>query len=252
MGNALLKASTLHMLAREPDKALDTASRALTAFLADGQVLGQGLAHEAIGDAQWMQKRRDQAEPSYREAIRLSAAAGDAINEAGARLRLATLLRPVDRPSAMAQADQALALYQRAGLKSGIADTLLEQAWIDGAGTDFAATVDKALKSRALFESLHRAERLARVDYTLSVAWRMRGQFADAASAAGRAVSGYRQLGMVIEEADALKEQAEILRRQDKVGEANAAIVRAQSLVPSDSVNAARQRARALDQKDAR
>ncbi len=240
VGNALLRLATVHMMLGENAAMKTKAERALAAYTADGQVLGQGLAHEAVGDAEWFAGRREVAETRYREAIRLAVASGNTNNEAGARLRLATLLRAVDHGAAMSEAEKAAVLYRRIDMKSGIAATLLEQAWIHGAAGDLAATVDKAQKSRELYQQIHRTDKVARADATLAVAWRMREQYGKSDEAANRAINGYRQLSMPREEADALYEYADSLGRQGKLDAADRALERAQAIAERGSVKLSR------------
>lgn len=240
VGNALLRYATVHMMVGEKAAMKTKAERALAAYTADGQVLGQGLAQEALGDAQWAAGQREAAETHYREAIRLAVAAGNGNNEAGARLRLATLLRAVDHTAAMAQAEKAGALYRRTDMKSGIAATLLEQAWIHGAAGNLAATVDKAQKSRELYQKIRRTDKVARADATLAMAWRMREEYEKSDEAANRAINGYRQLSMPREETDALYEYAESLGRQGKLDAADSALERAQAIAEKGSVKLSR------------
>lgn len=240
VGNALLRYATVHMMVGENAAMKTKAERALAAFTADSQILGQGLAHEAMGDAEWFAGRREAAETRYREAIRLAVASGNANNEAGARLRLATLLRGVDHVAAMAEAEKAGALYRRIDMKSGIAAALLEQAWIHGAAGDLASTVDKAQKSRELYQQIRRAAKVARADSTLAMAWRMREQYGKSDEAANRAINGYRQLSMPREESDALYEYAESLGLQGKLDAADRALASAQVIAEKGSVKLSR------------
>ncbi len=236
VGNVLLCYATVHMMVNDTIAMKAKAERALAAYIADGQLLGQGLAQEALGDAQWAAGLREAAETRYRDAIRLAVASGNTNNEARGRLRLATLLRAFDRGAAMVEAEKAGALYRRIELKSGIAATLLEQAWIHGAAGDLAATLDNAQKSRELYQQIRRADKVAQVDATLAIAWRKREQYGKSDEAANRAINGYRQLSMPREESDALYDYADSLGRQGKLDAADSALERAQAIAEKGSV----------------
>lgn len=230
LGNALVRRSSVELQLGEALQARDTASQALASFEAAGQLRGQGLAREARGNAEWALVRRDEAGKQFREAVRLAVAAGDGDNEAGGRLRLASLLRGTEPVAAMAEADRAMALYEKSGSRSGIAAALLEQAWIHGTANQLDVLVDKAQRSRALYEELRSSERTARVDHTLAVAFTMQQKLPQAEAAAGQAVAAYRRLGMTKEEADALLVQADVFGRQGNLGASDAALARADLL----------------------
>ncbi|MDB5945473.1 MAG: hypothetical protein JWQ33_499 [Ramlibacter sp.] len=236
VGNALTRSASVHIFSGDAVAARDTALLALAAYLADGQALGQGLAHATIGDAEWMAGRRTEAEAHFRDAIRLAVTAGDVANEASARLRLASLLRAVDPAAAMAQADRAGALYGRITHKSGTAATLLEQAQIHGAANDMGSAIDKASRGRALYQEIRRPDKVARADFLLSVAYQAKGRPDEAAAAVGRSVAGYRALAMPAEEAEALLYQADMLGRRGDLQAADAGLGRGQEIAARNTV----------------
>ncbi|MES2943603.1 MAG: tetratricopeptide repeat protein, partial [Pseudomonadota bacterium] len=113
-GNALLKLASLHRSAGKVALMREHAIQANAAFKVEGQLVGQGLVSEALGDAEWMDGRRQQAEAFYREAIKAGETTRRPENEASARLRLASLLRPTDFQAAKSEAERAIQLYKSA------------------------------------------------------------------------------------------------------------------------------------------
>jgi tetratricopeptide (TPR) repeat protein len=213
LGNVLLRTATAELLVGQFVQARTSAESALTAYRADGQVLGQGAAQEQIGNADWALGRRKEAESRFREAIKMAVLAGDRNNEANARLRLASLLRAVDRAEAGAEAQKALDLQRALNSRLGIAEVLLEQARIRGAGNDFSGALALAREARDILRQLNRPAQMATADYTIAVAHRFRDELPEASDAAHRAAAAFQRLGMKKQEAEVLTEIAEIQKR---------------------------------------
>lgn len=235
VGNALLKSALLQGLMENAALMREQATQAQAAFKADGQLVGQGLASEALGDAEWMEGRRPRAEAFYREAIRAGETTKQPENEASARLRLASLLRPKAFEAAKAEAERAIELYKAAGMKSGMAQGLFELGRIHGAAGDVPKGLEMVQKSRDAFAQINRQDKMAMVDLMIAGAQRYAGNLPEALVAVRRAIDGYGKAGIPAEEASAEQEHADILARMGDAQGAQAALQRALLLARQSS-----------------
>lgn len=227
VGNALLKSALLQGLMDNAALMREQATQAQAAFKADGQLVGQGLASEALGDAEWMDGRRPQAEAFYREAIRAGETTKQPVNEASARLRLASLLRPNAFQAAKTEAERAIELYRAAGTKSGIAQGVFELGRIYGAANDVGKGLEMVQHSRDLFAQINRQDKTAMADLMIAGGQRYAGKLPEALAAVRRAIDGFGKAGMLADQAKAEQEHADILARMGDTQGAEAALQRA-------------------------
>lgn len=227
VGNALLKSALLQGLMGDAALMREQATQAQAAFKADGQLVGQGLASEALGDAEWMDGRRPQAEAFYREAIRAGETTKQPVNEASARLRLASLLRPNAFQAAKTEAERAIELYRAAGTKSGIAQGVFELGRIYGAANDVGKGLEMVQHSRDLFAQINRQDKTAMADLMIAGGQRYAGKLPEALAAVRRAIDGFGKAGMLADQAKAEQEHANILARMGDAQGAEAALQRA-------------------------
>ena len=146
--------------------------------------------------AEWMDGRRPQAEAFYREAIRAGETTQQPVNEAGARLRLASLLRPNAFQAAKAEAERAIELYRAAGTKSGIAQGVFELGRIYGAANDVGKGLEMVQHSRDLFAQINRQDKTAMADLMIAGGQRYAGKLPEALAAVRRAIDGFGKAGM--------------------------------------------------------
>ncbi|SFU50959.1 hypothetical protein SAMN05216350_102267 [Polaromonas sp. YR568] len=233
-GNVLLKLALLHGLMGNAELMREQATQAQAAFKADAQLVGQGLASEALGDAEWIDGRRPQAEVFYRAAIKAGETTKQPGNEASARLRLASLLRPTAFEAAKPEAERAIELYKAAGMKSGVAQGLYELGRIHGAANDIRTGLEMIQQSRDLFAQINHQDKVAMADLMIAGGQRYAGNLPEALVAVRRAIDGYGKVGMLADGAKAELEHAEILAKMGDSQGAQAALQRALALARQD------------------
>ncbi len=229
-GNALLKSALAYGQLEDVAAMRRQALLAQEDFKADGQKVGLGLVSEALGDAEWMQGRRREAEELYRYAVQLGESTRSPLNEANARLKLASLLRPVSAQAALVEGRRAMEIYKAAELKSGVAQSLYEIGRIYGASNDFGKALSMVQESRDAFSRINMHDKVAMADLMLAGAQRFNGNLPEALLAAKRATAGYSRVDMASGEARAQQEEAEIFALMGDMQSRDSALRRASML----------------------
>ncbi len=227
VGNALLKSALLHGSMGNAGRMREEATLAQEAYKIGGQLVGQGLVSEALGDVEWMEGNRERSERLYREAVRLGQTTSRPANEASARLRLASLLRPTAFGAAKLEAERAVELYEKAGMRSGVAQGMYELGRVHGAANDFRTAFQMLRTSRDAFAQINKDDKVAMVDLMLAGGQRHSGNLPEALVAVQRAITGYGKVGMPLEQAKAHQEHAEILAKMNDRQGAEGALQRA-------------------------
>ncbi len=227
IGNALVRLSGTYGVLGQYRQMKMHAESALNVFNIEGQLLGQGLAHQALGDAALRLGQGPQAVAHYREAIRLARETGRTVNEADAHLRLAIALRVAQPREARREADQAITLYENKGLKSRAADGVMELGRIQGAANDLAGALRHFADARKRYQLAGDGLGAARAELQMAVAHRMAERGRETLGLLRTAVPVLQQAGDVSNEILGQLERAYVLGPMGDLTQADEALQRA-------------------------
>jgi len=210
---ALLRQAEQRLKRGEYAGALNDASDAKAAFLADNNKIGVAHALLEIGSASHRTNGFNAAEQSIKEALTLCAAEKNSICEARARLRLGTLDSHRGLASAPVDMKRALDLFVEGNDTLGMADALMEIGRMHGVLNDFNGAIEKFDQCRRIYLERKQASALTKVDYFLGLAAMMQDRLIDANAALAKAVASFRKAERLPELSSAEFEYGVVLGR---------------------------------------